>query len=146
VFRVLILSHGRLAEELLLAAQVITERQLPITTLSLDWRLPLPELRDRVGECIERSHGEPLLILTALPGDTPTNVASVYAAPGRVEIVTGVNLAMVVRLACTDWAALSLGEAADLLTEKGRASIGRSHTKRTRSEPGCAAEPPETER
>jgi PTS system mannose-specific IIA component len=144
VFRVLILSHGRLADELLLAAQAITGKALPIATLSLDWRLSLPELRERVGGCIEQAHGDPLLILTTLPGDTPTNVASAHAAPGRVEIVTGVNLAMVVRLGCTDWTGLSLGDAVELLVEKGRASIGRPHAKRANW--GCAAEPHEIER
>jgi len=145
VFRVLILSHGRLADELLLAAQAITGKQLPIDTLSLDWRLPLLDLRRRVGECIERVGGDPLLVLTALPGDTPTNVASGYAVPGQVEIVTGVNLAMVVRLGCSDWSQLSLAEAVELLVEKGRGSIGHPHAKRPPPDADCAP-PRETQR
>ena len=70
---------------------------------------------------MEDGHG--LLILTDMYGGTPFNVARGLVEPGRVEIVTGVNLPMVLRLACFDPDTPDLGEAAEWIRGKGLQSI-----------------------
>lgn len=67
-----------------------------------------------------------MLILTDIYGGTPSNLALGMRAAGRVEVVSGVNLPMVVRLACLgDEARMSLEETADWIRGKARASIFR---------------------
>ena len=67
--------------------------------------------------------GDGLLILTDIYGGTTTNVALTLRQPGRVEVVSGVNLPMVVRLGCRAESAMSLEEMARWIGEKARASI-----------------------
>jgi PTS system mannose-specific IIA component len=97
----LILSHGGLARELLAAANVISGHLASFEALSLDWSDPFEEGRAQVAAALERlDQGQGVLILTDMYGGTPCNIAMTFYQPGRVEVVTGVNLPMVVRLAC----------------------------------------------
>lgn len=64
-----------------------------------------------------------LLILTDIYGGTPSNVALTMRRPGRVEVVSGVNLPMVVRLGCGGESSMSLEERAKWIREKARSSI-----------------------
>jgi PTS system mannose-specific IIA component len=97
----LILTHGGLARELLAAAQVISGRQAPFEALSLDWTAGFEEARATVREAIDRlDQGEGVLILTDMYGTTPCNIAMTFLEPGRIEVLTGVNLPMVLRLSC----------------------------------------------
>jgi PTS system mannose-specific IIA component len=101
VIGVLVLTHGNLARELVAAAAVIAGKQPPCEALPLDWGDNLDVAREKVGEAIARLEtGEGVLILTDLVGDTPYHAARGYLASGRVEVVTGVNLPMVLRLSC----------------------------------------------
>ena len=69
--------------------------------LSLDWDAPRESLLDRLRGVIGKlDEGDGVLILTDLFGDTPSNLALGLIDTGRVEVVTGVNLPMVLRLAC----------------------------------------------
>jgi PTS system mannose-specific IIA component len=64
-----------------------------------------------------------LLILTDIYGGTPSNVALTLRQPGRVEVVSGVNLPMVVRLGCRAESEMSLEQMAEWIGSKARASI-----------------------
>jgi PTS system mannose-specific IIA component len=97
----LILTHGGLARELLAAAQIISGRLFGFEALSLDWNDTFEEAKAKVRAAIDRlEDGEGVLILTDMYGGTPSNVAVTFLQPGRVEVLTGVNLPMVLRLAC----------------------------------------------
>ncbi len=120
----LILSHGRLADELLAAARTITGGLEGFGALSLDWSDGFEEAQVQIRAALERlDQGDGVLILTDMFGGTPCNVALTFLEPGKVEIVTGVNLPMVVRLACLGRREPSLSEAASWLRDKGRRSI-----------------------
>ena len=67
--------------------------------------------------------GQGVLILTDLYGDTPSNLSLGLIRPGRIEVVTGVNLPMVLRLSCTGARPLELAELARWIQEKGRQGI-----------------------
>lgn len=127
---VLVLTHGNLARELVAAAETIAGRRPPCEALSLDWRDGLEAAREQVGAALRRLDlGEGVLVLTDLVGDTPYHAARAYLAEGRVEIVTGVNLPMVLRLTClpvTPGGASSLGEVARWIRQKGQSSICRA--------------------
>lgn len=97
----LILTHGGLARELLAAAQVISGHMSAFEALSLDWSEGVEEARRKVREALGRlDQGEGVLILTDMYGGTPCNVAMSFLDPGRIEVLTGVNLPMVLKLAC----------------------------------------------
>jgi mannose PTS system EIIA component len=110
----LILSHGTLARELLSAARTISGELPNFEALSLDWSDGFEEARAKVKAAIDRlDEGEGVLVLVDMFGGTPCNVAMTLLEPGKVEILTGVNLPMVVRLTCPG------------VEEQGLASLGR---------------------
>ena len=120
----LILTHGGLAHELLAAAEVITGTLRGFEALGLAWTEGVDEARARIGASLERlDTGDGVLILTDRFGDTPTNAALTLAKPGRVAVVTGVNLPMVVRLGCLTAQEMRLDVLARWLQTKGRQSI-----------------------
>lgn len=97
----LIVTHGGLARELLAAAQVISGRLSAFEAVSLDWGDGFDEARAKVRDALERlDEGQGVLILTDMFGGTPCNIAMTFLQPGRIEVLTGVNLPMVLRLAC----------------------------------------------
>ncbi len=144
----LILSHGRLADELLSAARTITGGLEGFGALSLDWGDGFEEAQVQIRAALERlDRGEGVLILTDMFGGTPCNVALTFLDPGKVEIVTGVNLPMVVRLACLGSRELSVSEAAKWLRDKGRRSICLASDIQTQRcpPPGSFSDPAEDE-
>lgn len=120
----LIVSHGHLADELLTAAQTITGELEGFGAVSLDWNDGFEQAQARIKNALEQlDQGDGVLVLTDLFGGTPCNVALTFLEPGRVEIVTGVNLPMVVRLACLGKREMPVHEVAHWLRDKGRSSI-----------------------
>lgn len=120
----LILTHGGLARELLSAAQTISGRLSAFEALSLDWNDGLEEAKAQIAAAIQRlEQGEGVLILTDMYGGTPCNVASLFHQPGKVEILTGVNLPMVLRLACQSAEDGDLSKVAKWLQAKGQRSL-----------------------
>jgi PTS system mannose-specific IIA component len=121
----LILTHGGLARELLAAAQVISGRMSGFEALSLDWNDTFEEAKAKVRAALERlDDGHGVLILTDMYGGTPTNVAVTFLDLGHVEVLTGVNLPMVLRLACQQSEEpTDLDQMAHWLQSKGRGSL-----------------------
>lgn len=123
---VLIVTHGGLADELMAAAKVIAgePKEGRLMALSLDWRIGLAEARERIAEAVAAcDKGKGVLILTDMFGDTPSRAAFQLHRPDSVEVVSGVNLPMVVRLVCSGTVGVGLSEAARAIAEKGRRSI-----------------------
>ena len=121
----LILTHGGLARELLAAANVISGQLSGFEALSLDWSDGFDEARSKVAAVLDRlDQGQGVLILTDMYGGTPCNIAMTFFQPGRVEILTGVNLPMVLRLACqTSGEEGTVSDLARRLQIKGQKSV-----------------------
>ncbi len=95
-----IVTHGHLAGELLAAAEMIVGPISFITAVSIGWHDDVDAARDEVQRAITRvSQGAGVLLLTDMFGGTPTNIASMFLDDGNIEVVTGVNLPMVIKLA-----------------------------------------------
>ena len=95
-----IVTHGQLATELLAAAEMIIGPIAHIAAISIGWHDDVDVARDEIEGAIARvSEGGGVLILTDMFGGTPTNIASMFFVEGEVEVVTGVNLPMVIKLA-----------------------------------------------
>ncbi|HEY0407511.1 MAG TPA: PTS sugar transporter subunit IIA [Pyrinomonadaceae bacterium] len=95
-----IVTHGQLASELLAAAEMIIGSVSHITAVSIGWHDDVEAAHNEVERAISRvSQGRGVLLLTDMFGGTPTNIASMFLAEDEVEVVTGVNLPMVIKLA-----------------------------------------------
>lgn len=118
-----IVTHGHLAGELLAAAEMIVGPISHIAAVSIGWHDDVDAARDEVQRAITRvSQGGGILLLTDMFGGTPTNIASMFLEEGVIEVVTGVNLPMVIKLA-TSTAEDPLAEIARKICDQGRQGI-----------------------
>ena len=96
----LIITHGQLAKELLKAVQFIAGDVEAVESISIDAMRDSKELRDMIEKKIESlDQGQGVLILTDMFGGTPSNLALSFLQKNKVEIVTGLNLPMVIAVA-----------------------------------------------
>jgi mannose PTS system EIIA component len=118
-----IVTHGQLASELLAAAEMIVGAVKHIAAVSIGWHDDVEAARDEVERAIKHvSEGRGVLLLTDMFGGTPTNITSMFLAEGEVEVVTGVNLPMVIKLA-SQGEAESLADVARRVRDQGREGI-----------------------
>jgi mannose PTS system EIIA component len=118
-----IVTHGHLAGELLAAAEMIVGPISHIAAVSIGWHDDVDAARDEVQRAITRvSQGRGVLLLTDMFGGTPTNIASMFLEEGSVEVITGTNLPMVIKLA-TASAEDSMAEVARKICDQGRQGI-----------------------
>ena len=94
---IVVVSHGQVAEELVNAARNIVGEVPAIAAVSIGWADDMAASRERIGQALGEVGGGDVLILTDMFGGTPTNVSLPFLSP-RVEIVTGVNLPMLIKL------------------------------------------------
>ena len=118
-----IVTHGHLAGELLAAAEMIIGPISHITAVSIGWHDDVDAARDEVQRAITRvSQGVGVLLMTDMFGGTPTNIASMFLEDGKVEVITGINLPMVIKLG-TQTGQGSLNEIARRVCDLGRQGI-----------------------
>ena len=118
-----IVTHGHLAGELLAAAEMIIGPISHITAVSIGWHDDVDAARDEVQRAITRvSQGVGVLLMTDMFGGTPTNIASMFLEDGKVEVITGINLPMVIKLG-TRTGQGSLNEIARRVCDLGRQGI-----------------------
>jgi PTS system mannose-specific IIA component len=97
---VVVVTHGQLAAELVLGAETIVGDLPQFAAVSIGWHEDTQDARDEIGQAIARvEQGQGVLILTDMFGGTPSNLALTFLAEGRIEVVTGVNLPMLIKLA-----------------------------------------------
>ena len=94
---IVVVSHGQVAGELVNAARNIVGDVPAIAAVSIAWGDDMNAAREKIGRAVSEVGGDGVLILTDMFGGTPTNVSLPFLAP-RVEIVTGVNLPMLIKL------------------------------------------------
>ena len=120
----LIVTHGNLAHELLNAAKQIEADVSGIEAVSLDWNESVDASREKIGEALQRiGRDRDVIIFTDMFGGTPSNISLSFLEKGHVEIVTGVNLPMVVKFAMVKQESKDLLTVAHMITEKGSKAI-----------------------
>jgi len=118
-----IVTHGHLAGELLAAAEMIVGPIPHITAVSIGWHDDVDSAREEIERAMARvSQGCGVLILTDMFGGTPTNIASMFLKENEVEVASGVNLPMVIKLASQPDPE-SLAEIARRVRDQGKDSI-----------------------
>jgi PTS system mannose-specific IIA component len=96
---VVIVTHSALADEFLMATQQIVGAVEGVEPISIDPSDPIEEVEKRIKKGIKKvDMGRGVLILTDMFGGTPSNISLSFQEKGKVEIVTGINLPMLIKL------------------------------------------------
>ena len=126
---VIIAAHLRLAEELLSTARIITGSQLEnFRTVSINIDDNPDQVRDKLLAAVkEVKTADGTVILVDMFGGTPSNLSLSLLSRGTIEIITGVNLPMIIEAASSSRTA-NLAELIGLLTASGQRGIRSAGT------------------
>ena len=120
---ILVVSHRRLAEEFIATAELIVGEIDNCVGLSLDPDLPVDDLRQQINQAMnEVNDGDGVIVLTDMFGGTPSNLSLSFLNQEGIEVVTGVNLPMLLKLAQSRQDH-KVDELARIIKDYGRRSI-----------------------
>jgi PTS system mannose-specific IIA component len=123
VIGVVVVTHGQLATELLNATEMIVGDLPQFAAVSIGWHDEVNDARGDIARAIERVRGdEGVLLLTDMFGGTPSNLGLTFLETDRIEVITGVNLPMLIKLA-TLQSSQNLLAVAREMRDDGRAAI-----------------------
>jgi len=130
-------THGRLGEELLATAAAVCGPLAQARAVSLSASQSMEEARQALAEAVEAvDTGQGVLVCTDMFGGTPSNLALTFL-DAHLEVVTGVNLPMLLKLATARAESMALGPTAEMLAAYGQKNIAlASQVLRSRSEKG----------
>ncbi len=119
----IVITHGKLADALVSTAEAIAGRLENVRHISIDACDSAKCISDSISDTIKTMDGKDgIIILTDMFGGTPSNIGLSFLEAGKVEILTGVNLPMLLKLA-SHRGERTLSELAVLLKEHGQKSI-----------------------
>ena len=120
---VVVATHGKLAEEMIRTAEAVVGRLEQVAAVSVV--ATSPDMRGDLKEAIQRvDQGEGVLLLTDLLGGSPTNLCVSFLTERKVEVVTGINLPMLLKLSGLRASGKPIAQIAHDLAEAGQRSIG----------------------
>ena len=120
---VVVVTHGQLATELVNAAETIVGDLPNFSAVSIGWHEDVQDAREAIAAAIERvRQPDGVLLATDMFGGTPSNLGITFLEQDKIEVVTGVNLPMLIKAASLKDAA-SLTVVARSLREHGRNAI-----------------------
>jgi len=119
----LVVTHGHLGQELVAAAEMIVGEISHIKAVSIGWHDDVNDARKDIEKRLtEVESGNGVLILTDMFGGTPSNIALSFHDPGKVDVLTGVNLPMIIKIAGQKEGD-TLDSLAKTVRDQGRSSI-----------------------
>lgn len=120
---VLITTHGNLGRELIKAAELIKGPISDISHVSVDQTKDVEDIKKEIGNAIKKlDKGKGVLVLTDLFGGTPSNISLSFMKEEKVEVLSGVNLPMLLKLSEIK-ENVSLREFACFIKEYGQKNI-----------------------
>ena len=97
---IVVVTHGQLARELVAAAEIIVGEMPNVTAVSIGWHESPDDAERGIQDAIAKTDsGNGTVVLTDMFGGTPSNLSLTFLEKDKVEVVTGVNLPMLIRLA-----------------------------------------------
>jgi mannose PTS system EIIA component len=104
---VVVVTHGQLAAELQNAAEMIVGDLPHFAAVSIGWHEDVDQAREAIAQAIARVRAKVetpdqpggVLVLTDMFGGTPANLGVTFLETDKVEVITGLNLAMLMKLA-----------------------------------------------
>lgn len=128
---IVVIAHQNLAHELIRSAQhIMGGSEAAMAGVAIGPEVPFEEAQERVASALDQVRGDDgVIILTDMYGGTPANLGMDFLDPGRVEVIAGVNLPMLVRL--LTYRSKSLEEQVQKALEGGREGVvlGRSRAR-----------------
>jgi PTS system mannose-specific IIA component len=120
---VVIITHSKIGEELIRATEAIVKEKLRIVSVSVLQSEKTDHYRKLIDEAIGRvDQGAGVLLLSDMFGGTPSNLCFPFLKKGKIELVTGVNLPMLLKLATLS-EELNISEVVQFIIEYGQRNI-----------------------
>ena len=121
-----VVAHFHLAHERVAATELIVGKQEQVASVDIMPDEDVDKIKGRVAQAIKNvSSGDGILILTDMFGGTPSNISLSFLEEGNVEVVTGANLPMLIKLV-TYREGRGLDELADFIAQYGQKNIYRA--------------------
>lgn len=119
----IIVSHGKLAEELLNALTIILGEIVNMEAISIGWYDDVEDSKRKINQALKRvDQKNGVLIFTDMFGGTPSNLSFSFLKDDRIEIITGVNLPMLIKFVSLQ-RSNKLKEVAKKVVEQGKKNI-----------------------
>jgi PTS system mannose-specific IIA component len=119
----IIVSHGKLAEELLNALTIILGEVVNMEAISIGWYDDVEESKKKINQSLKRVNQKSgIVIFTDMFGGTPSNLSFSFLKDDQVEIITGVNLPMLIKFVSLQRSS-NLKEVAKKVVEQGKKNI-----------------------
>jgi PTS system mannose-specific IIA component len=119
----IVVSHGKLGEELLNALSIILGEAPNIEAISIGWYDDVDESKKKISQSLKRVNQKSgVVIFTDMFGGTPSNLSYSFLKGDEVEIITGVNLPMLIKFVSLQ-RSNSLKEVARKVVEQGKKNI-----------------------
>lgn len=116
----ILVTHGQLADEFVHAMEHVVGPQKAIETICIGPNDDMERRRKEIKSAIANvQEDQGVIILTDLFGGTPSNLAISLMKPGEIEVIAGINLPMLIRLAGAR-KSMNIGEAVDAAQQAGR--------------------------
>ena len=118
-----LVTHGRLAQELRAALEHVVGQQEAVEGIAIHPDDDIEQRRADIVDAVRRvDDGSGVVILTDMFGGTPSNLAISVMSQGRIEVIAGVNLPMLVKLSSAR-ATMELPAAVDAAKDAGKKYI-----------------------
>ncbi len=120
---IVIVTHLKLGEELLAVAELIVGKTEQFQAVSINPKDGVEEIKEKISEAIRRvDRGKGILILTDMFGGTPSNICLSFLEEWKIEVITGVNLPMLLKLSTYE-EERNLDELAEFIKTYGQKNI-----------------------
>jgi PTS system mannose-specific IIA component len=122
---VVVATHGNLGQEMIRTAEAVVGKLAQVVPISVV--AAAPNMRGAIEDAIRSvDQGDGVLLLTDLLGGSPTNLCLSFLTERKVEVVTGINLPMLLKLGGLRASGTPIAEVAHDLVEAGQKSIGHA--------------------
>lgn len=120
---IVVCAHFNLAKEIVLATELITGKQDQMRYVNINPEEDMEKAKNELWQAIrEVDSGEGVIIFTDMFGGTPCNLSLSFLEKGKIEVITGVNLPMLVKVAL-ERKRKKLEELTESITEYGQKQI-----------------------
>ena len=119
----IIVCHGRMAEELLNALTIILGEAPNIEAISIGWYDDVEDSKKKINQSLKRvDQKNGVIIFTDMFGGTPSNLSFSFYKENLVEVITGVNLPMLIKFVSLQ-RSNNLGEVARKVVDQGKKNV-----------------------
>jgi PTS system mannose-specific IIA component len=120
---IILVTHGSFGEELVKTAEMIVGKQDSVETISMQYGASLNNVADEIEKYIEKYEATGSIVFTDMFGGSPSNISMAYLGSKNVEVVSGVNLPMLIKAFSVRKENKSLSTICEDCAESGKTSI-----------------------